>query len=384
MRNQPIITLLISQALFFSGAVASPAGYTTLGRGVTHHTKPQALIDSAVNELANKFMNNSKSVGLSIGIIKDGRIYTYNYGEAEKGKHQRPTANTLYAIGSVTKTFAATLLAQAMLEKKVKLDDDVRKYLDGDYPNLEFQGQPVELIHLLNHVSGLPRFLFEVPAAAPPDYVRQKQLNYSREDFYRDLHRVKLESVPGTKFQYSNAAGQLLGYTLERLYGMSFEELVRARITGPLGMNSTKITLSPSEKRHYKGYDENGAVVPDNPDQIQAAGALKSTLADMLKYAAWHLAEKDEAVRMTHQPTLNLVNNYWVALNWQMFKLPYYRAIWQQGSLPGFTSYCAIFPELKLGIVVLANEFDPSSSDKLTDMVKQIAKTIEPRAADLP
>lgn len=340
--------------------------------------------ESAVDEAASSFMSISNAVGFSIGIIKDGQNYTYHYGEVEKGTSRRPSDNTQYGIGSITKTFTATLVAQAVLEKRVALDDDIREHLDGEYPNLEFEGTPILVVDLLNHVSGLPNHLFDLPAFAQADYVRQKQLSYSREDFYRDLRRVELESVPGTKFQYSNAGGQLLGYLLERLYDMPYEELVMKRIAEPLGMRRTKITLSPTERHGYKGYDENGSVVPDNPDQIQAAGALKSSISDMLRYAAWHLGESNEAVKLTHEPSLNLVDNYWLGLGWQMFIFPHHRIIWQQGSLPGFTSYCALYAEWNMAVVVLANEYDPSSSDQLTEMVKQITRALEPRAADLP
>ena len=71
-------------------------------------------------------------------------------------------------------------------------------------------------------------------------------------------------------------------------------------------------------------------------------------------------------------------------LNWQMFQLSGYRFIWQEGSVPGFNSYCALCPELGLGIVVLANELDRDSSSKMTDMVKKIVRAIDPLAADLP
>ncbi len=106
-------------------------------------------IDRVVNEAANKFMTDRHSVGLSVGIIKDGRIRTYNFGEVEKGTKKRPSQHTIYELASITKTFTGVLLAQAVVEGKVKLDDDVRKYLDGSYPNLEFEGKPIRLFQLI-------------------------------------------------------------------------------------------------------------------------------------------------------------------------------------------------------------------------------------------
>src|SRR5678815_2142483 len=106
-------------------------------------------IDRVVNKSANKFMSDQHSVGLSVGIVKDGRSRTYNFGEVEKGKKNHPGEHTIYELASITKTFTGVLLAQASEEGKVKLDDDVRKYLDGSYPNLEFEGKSMNWRQLL-------------------------------------------------------------------------------------------------------------------------------------------------------------------------------------------------------------------------------------------
>jgi len=98
-----------------------------------------------------------------------------------------------------------TLLAQAAIEKKLSLDDDVRKYLDGDYPNLEFQGHPIRLYDLVNHRSGLPFFLPDKPETLPgynnevipwPTRIAEVLKNYRRKDFFADLHQIKLEAIP--------------------------------------------------------------------------------------------------------------------------------------------------------------------------------------------
>ena len=320
-------------------------------------------------------MTNPASVGLSIGVVKDGIIVIHNFGEVEKNTHRLPTKSTLYAIASVTKTFTASLLAQAVSEKRVRLEDDVRMYLDGDYPNLEFNGEPIRLLHLLNHNSGLPFSLLED--------TKSPRLSI-RTDFYDALHRIRISSAPGSKFQYSNAAAQLLGLILERVYGMPYENLVKTRIAKPLKMKNTKVTLTRPEEAHFKGYDETGVVVSKHTQELPAGAALKSSVEDMVKYAAWHLAEHNEASIMTHKPMWKLDKTYSLGLNWQIFERPGYRYIWQEGSVPGFSSYCLICPELNLGVVVLANELDQSSSSRISAMVKQIVKEIDPRAVDLP
>ena len=338
-------------------------------------------IDRVLNESANKFMSDPHSVGLSMGIIKDGQSRTYNFGEVEKGRKNRPSQHTIYELASITKTFTGVLLAQAVVEGKVKLDDDVRKYLDGSYPNLEFEGKPIRLFHLINHTSRLPFVMPDRPELFrnPDPYELPKILTaiesgYTRENFYEDLHKVKLDKEPGTEFKYSNSAAQLLGYILERVYGMPYEQIVLTKIARPLGMTETKITLTASERtRLAKGHYDNGSIALYGTPQTQAAGALRSSVSDMLKYIRYHLNENDEVIRLSHQTTWGDIKYYASGLNWQMNKTSAgHRRIWQNGGSFGFSSYCAVYPELRLGIVLLANESDQNSQGRLSAMADEI------------
>ncbi len=181
-------------------------------------------IDTIIQNVASTFMKDTLRVGLSIGIIKDDKTYTFNYGSTEKGKDLLPTSNTIYEIGSISKTFTGTLLAKAIADKKVKLDDDIRKYLTGNYPNLEYNGQPIKLVHLVNHTSGLPPFLpnkpevFQHPQNSIPFLITAIQKNYTKEKFLNDLRNIKIDTVPGFNYKYSNVAAQLLSFILEKVY----------------------------------------------------------------------------------------------------------------------------------------------------------------------
>ncbi|GAB3025321.1 serine hydrolase domain-containing protein [Spirosoma pulveris] len=348
-------------------------------------------VDAIVEQAAQQFMSAPQAVGLSIGIVRDGRTYVYNYGTVEKGSQQIPTGQTIYPLASITKTFTGALLAQAVVEKKVGLGDDIRKYLTGSYPNLAYQGQPIRLFHLINHRSGLPFLLPDRPDAfadtsVPSSAIATELLqHYSRNDFFSDLHTVKLTSTPGSTFNYSNAGAQLLGYILERVYDRPFEELVREKLTRPLAMHDTKITLTPADQSRFaKGYNCNGVLMPNSPDQLQGAGALKSTVADMLAYIQWHVAEAHEAAKLTHRPTWGDENRYSAGLNWQIRNVSGYRAIWQDGNIPGFSSLCVNYPEVNMGIVVLSNECDRQTAFRITTLANQIAKTLDERAVMLP
>jgi D-alanyl-D-alanine-carboxypeptidase/D-alanyl-D-alanine-endopeptidase len=365
-------TLLLSLPL-----CASFAALPARARGVD--------IDQAVAKAAAVFMNDPRSVGLSAGVIRGDDAHSYHFGSVSKQRRELPNERTIYPIASLTKTFTGTLLAQAQLEGKLKLDDDIRTYLDGDYPNLAFEGQPIRIHHLVNHVSGLPRLLPDTPEASPafqstipyPERLRRLVAATTRADFYAGLHRVKLTAPPGTRFQYSNAAAQLAGHILERVYGSDFEALVGRHIAAPLGMRDTFINPTlQQERRLVDGYDETGTLQPYFPVQSQAGGALKSTLADMLAYARWHAEERDPAARLSHQPT-DRVGTYTAGLNWQIVSRGGRRVLFQDGSHPGFACLLVLHPESGAAVVLLSNAIDSGTMERLRTMANGIASAFD-------
>jgi CubicO group peptidase (beta-lactamase class C family) len=353
---------------------------------------PASDADAVVAKAAAAFMADPHAVGLSVGVIQGGRSHSYHFGTVSKSHQQVPDDRTIYPIASLTKTFTGTLLAQAERDRRLKLNDDIRKYLDGSYPNLAFEDQPIRIYHLINHRSGLPFVLPNPPEAAPdfksdipyPQRLHTIIAGASRDDIYTALHQVKLTAAPGARFQYSNAAAQLAGYILERVYGSNFETLVRQHIATPLGMHDTFITPTEQQKqRLVAGYDETGALQPYPPEQFHAAGALMSTPEDMLAYAHWQMAENDPAVRLSHQPTWR-DGDYAAGLNWQIMSSGTRRVIFQDGAIPGFASLLVIHPESGIAIVLMSNELDSGTLGRLRTLANGIAKALNPDTVAVP
>jgi CubicO group peptidase (beta-lactamase class C family) len=365
-----------------------------------------AAIKSVATVEADRFIRSSPgAMAVSIGVIFNGDRGTFHFGTLIPGRAQPPTDATIYPIASITKTFTGVLLAQAVLEHRATLDDDVRKYLHGSYPNLEFQHHPIRLKDLLDHRSGLPFLLPDVPQSQPefgnnatPWTARVAALesNYRRQDFFDDLHNVVLHSVPGTQVSYSNTGATLMGYILEEIYGQPYEGLLRGRILQPLHMTDTAIVqTSDAISRTARGYDAKGIMMPVAPVTLGAAGGLKSTITDMLAYAAWGMAEKDPAIRLAHQPVVTVAPQvtglkypYMSGLNWQEIwatdATGTRRLIWQSGGMDGFASYCIEEPELHVVVVALFNESDASSSQRQQAMINAILTGLDSRAVLLP
>jgi len=337
-------------------------------------------IDTISANAGAEFVKNGPGRAISIGVIQNGKIYLHNYGTIEKGVNHHPTNQTLYEIGSMTKTFTSIILAHAVLEKRVKPDDDIRKYLNGSYPNLEYAGKPIQLIHIVNLTSGLPNNM-----PIPPDalsHMRSDSMaavfiklhaGYTREKFLQELHTVKLDTLPGINPRHSNAAAELLGYILENVYHQSLPALIKKYITGPLGMSHTFLTTPPANLARAKGYTDRGDLMPYIPYPDNYAFGMESTVEDMTKYIQFHLEEKDPAVKITHQAAWGNINQFALGWNWFMgTSADGKRSINNDGTTLGFTAATLLYPAQHFAVMLLTNEYDNNSNDRLEQSARRI------------
>lgn len=316
----------------------------------------KSKLDKEVDTLARSYIQNSNTVGLSIGILKDGKTYTYGYGSTQKKNGTRPDANTIFEIGSISKTFTAQLLAYYVNAGKISLTDPITKYLpDSVAANPELQ--QIKVVNLSNHTSGLVRLpenlLNKNPDAANP------YKSYTKELLFSYLKSCKLVSVPGEVYSYSNTGTGLLGVILGRISGKTYAQLVKEIITDPLKMNSTFQYLTPeSAKRFTKVYNmEAKEVKAWDFDAFVGAGGLRSTVNDMLIYAANNIESKNpdlaKAFELTHQITFSKEPK--VGLGWHIMKPTADTYYWHNGGTGGSRSFIIININKKTAVVVLAN-----------------------------
>ncbi|MDQ0064867.1 serine hydrolase domain-containing protein [Chryseobacterium lathyri] len=338
-------------------------------------------LDSLVEQSVSDFMKNSSRVGISIGIIKNGKSHLYNYGSIKREKSELPTGNTVYELASITKTFGSILLAKAVIDKKVNLNDDIRKYLKEDYPNLNYNGTPVTLLNLANLTSGLPNWMpdKDIFGKADPDaipYILDSvHSKYSRQDLYRDLHYVKLQVLPGTISRHCNTAAQLLGYIMEKVYNNSYENLLQIYFTDPLKMKNTYL-LKPRKLplNMATGYDGKGRIMSViDWEDLQVAASIASSSSDMLKYMAFHLNERNAVAKLSHEPTFGKIEDGAIALNWKVKKTEKgSRSVSHTGGSLGFSSYMVLYPDLNSGIVLLSNQADQGTQSELIALADKI------------
>ena len=325
--------------------------------------------------------------GFSAGIYIDGKVYYFHKGELTKGQGDAPNEETLYEIASITKTFTGTLLAKALVENKVQLDDDIRTFIDGDFSNLEYQNTPITFKNLATHRGRIPNMFPNKPAIFEnpnhdtlPFIINNLHKDYSKEDFFNDLALVDVDTIPGAKFGYSNAGANLLGYCLENIYNQKFEDILREQILKPLQMNNTKIALNNKDKEHLaQGYNVNHVKMPFGAEKdMNAEGGIKSTLGDMMKYVGYHLNEKDPVIANSHEELLGLWDSFDNGLFWQIFtaKKEQPRKIFQNGGAFGTSSWLTIIPEKQIGVFIVTNKSGRNIHKKLNKTIESILREL--------
>jgi len=316
----------------------------------------RTLTDKKVDSSARNYVQKANTVGLSIGIIKNGVVHTYNYGETTTGNGQMPDANSIYEIGSITKTFTATLLAYYVDEGKIKLTESITKYLpDSVATNKGLNKITLEM--LSNHTSGLPRLPdnFEFHSSDPYNPYK----DYTKQHLYQYLKTCKLNSKPGETYAYSNLGVGLLGTILEQVSGKSFEEMVKEIICTPLDMQNTSQHLSYNQKQHFVTvYNEDGKTTsPWTFNTLAPCGALRSTINDLLLYVKANMTKSDtklpRAFDLTHQVTFN--KDAKLGLAWHTIVANGIEYYFHDGGTYGCSSFMAFNIEKGLAVVILSN-----------------------------
>ncbi|WP_177225862.1 serine hydrolase domain-containing protein [Arsenicibacter rosenii] len=330
----------------------------------------RTALDKQVDSLARRYFAGQNGAGMSIGVVRNDSVFMYHYGETTKGSGQLPAANTIYEIGSVSKTFTATMLADAVRRGLVKLTDPVSNYLPASIPVLQKGGKPVTLLQLANHTSGLPRLpdnLFTANASETNPYK-----HYDRDALFSYLKSAKLNSA-GT-YEYSNLGAGLLGTVLEIVNKQPYEQMLTAEIGKPLGLAQTKLNLTSEDIRQFaQGHDAEGHAVSSWEFQALAgAGGIRSTLSDMLLYVKAELAKGDTPLSKDMQLTqqITFTNKQIVGLGWHKTRDGWF---WHNGQTGGYSSFAGFEPTKKMAVVVLTNsaaELDPTSFALLRRLTK--------------
>ena len=310
-----------------------------------------------------------QGVGIVVGVIEPQGRRVVAYGSLNQGDPRPLNGDTIFEIGSVTKVFTSLLLSDMVQRGEVALADPVAKYLPAEVKVPERGGRVITLVDLSTHTSGLPR----MPSNFNPKDPANPYADYTAEQLFQFISSFQLTRDIGSQFEYSNLGGGLLGQALARRAGMDYEALVRTRITGPLGMGSTGITLSPEMKaRLALGHNAKLLAVPNwDLPALAGAGALRSSANDMLTFLAANLgymksplAPAMAAMLSVRRPT-GAPGGGEIGLAWLITRPSEDEIVWHNGGTGGYRSFMGYDAKTRVGIVVLSNTFTGSGIDDI-------------------
>lgn len=322
---------------------------------------------------------SNKVPGISVGLIKDSEEF-FNYGQIKKDSKIVPTKDTVFEIGSMTKTFTAMLAARLQSEEVLSLDEKISKYLP-ELENSEFEKKNVTLHHLLTHTSGISEFSVTTFASQIFSIVstgksKIAEYSYPAEEFLKYCSTLKLKHAPGTTFLYSNIGFGLAGKIMEKLTDKNYDALVREYICNALDMKDTGINILESHKENLStGYSFRGKPAEYwQVPAIEAAGSLRSTASDMIKFLKANLGLTEtklssvfvhcKSTKSTPKIPLSMkffTKSMGISLSafrfgWFVFPQETFDVIGHDGGTEGFTSFMGMNLDNGSGVVILTNK----------------------------
>ncbi len=332
-----------------------------------------------IEEIIKNHITSGKSSGISVGLINESGIQTFNYGEIKKESDIEPTLGTIFEIGSMTKTFTAILAVQLQQEGILSLDDPISEFLP-ELKNSMFDKNNVTLYHLLTHISGisefsLPVFISQMFSIVFAGKSHITEYEYDTEKFLNYISTLKLKNSPGNTWMYSNLAFGLAGKILERITGNSYEQLVKRHICNVLDMRDTGIDVFESHKNKLAtGYSfRNKQTDYWNVPAIEAAASLRSTTSDMLKFLKASLGLSKTKLSPVFEYCQNTKVNSKIPASMKLFtksvgiSLSSFRLGWfvfpqedvdilgHDGGTQGFSSFMCMNLQNQSAVVILTN-----------------------------
>ncbi|OIN45211.1 class C beta-lactamase [Pseudomonas costantinii] len=342
-------------------------------------TDMRTLVDSRVEPL----MQQQGIAGVSVAVVNKGQVQYFNYGLASKETKQPVTEDTLFEIGSVSKTFTATLGGYAQATGKLKLSDTASEHLSA----LEGSAfDKISLLQLATYTSGgLP---LQFPDAADS---AETMLNY--------FQHWKPTYAPGAQRLYSNPSIGLFGYLTAQSLGQPFDVAMQKTLLPKLGLNNTYVRVPADKSGQYaQGYDKNQKPVRVDPGALDSeAYGIKTSTQDLAHYVMVNMHPQtlakplQQAIATTHTGYYT-VNGMTQGLGWESYPYPItlqalldgnstemamqpHKVNWltparaqtdnvlfnKTGSTGGYGAYVVYVPSKDMGVVILANKNYPNA-----------------------
>ncbi|USL16715.1 serine hydrolase domain-containing protein [Bacillus thuringiensis] len=350
--------------------------------------EPTQSVSSSVQTSTQRDRNSVKQAvrdtlqlgypGILAKTSEGGKTWSYAAGVANLSSKKPMKTDFRFRIGSVTKTFTATVVLQLAEENRLNLDDSIEKWLPGVIQGNGYDDKQITIRQLLNHTSGIA------------EYTRSKSFDLmDTKKSYRAEELVKMgismppDFAPGKSWSYSNTGYVLLGILIETVTGNSYAEEIENRIIEPLELSNTFLPGNSSViqgTKHARGYIQlDGASEPKdvtyyNPSMGSSAGDMISTADDLNKFFSYLLGgkllkEQQLKQMLTTVPTgETALGRYGLGI--YETKLPNGVSIWGHGgSIPGFVTFAGGTLGGKHTLAVNLNSLNVESPDPFKNIL---------------
>lgn len=331
---------------------------------LSREARTAASFDRLIDSLGLSYTKKPNTNALAIGVLNNNRTSSYFYGQVDSEDKRLPDEFSVFEIGSITKTFTATLLTYLADEGLVDMEASVLNYLP-DSLSSNASLTHITLKMLANHTSGLPRLPHNLQKNMQEN-PENPYLGYHEEDLMDFLMAYQGTNTPGAAYDYSNLGFGLLGHILCRVTEKTYQEMIDEYIALPLGLKT--LVLEPSVEQA-----EEMDVLPVHLangqrttvwqfDVLAGAGGLKSTVSTMMQYIKGHFdlpeTPTQQALAQTRQFTFFHPPQTDLGLGWHIQLDGDNLVYWHNGGTGGSSSFLAFTPDLKTGVIVLSNTAD--------------------------
>ncbi|HET8859717.1 serine hydrolase domain-containing protein [Marivirga sp.] len=315
----------------------------------------QEFNKSKADSLLQSIEENNEGMG-SVTILKDGKvIYENAYGFADINDGKKNNINTLFRIGSISKTYTATLVMLAVEEGLISLDDKLSKY----YPDFD-KADEITISQLLQHRSGIYNF------TNSPLYAQYMTKSKSKAEMLEIMLSTENRFEPNEKFEYSNTGYALLSYILEDVYGLKYAEILKKKITEPLELQNTyfgqPINQNANEASSYFKTAE-WQISPETNIMIpMGAGGITATSMDVALFF-----EALFSGQILKESSFSKMKKMKDGFGYGLLEMPYDNEmiLGHTGGIDGFQSIAVHFESENLTLALLCNAVSYSRNDIL-------------------
>lgn len=335
--------------------------------------KLNQLTHMSAEEMIAYTTKNNKDAKITVGILRNDKITYIVYGENGKILPQEAIE---YEIGSITKTLTASLLAKAVSEGKARLEDSIDRYLDlpkkNHYPTLE---------SLVTHTSGYKGYYFETPMISNFLNRRNDFYGINKSMLIKRIGKVDLNDKSHA-FEYSNFGMAIIGLVLEKVYDEDYTTLMNRYLNDELELTHTRLPDTSNTLKNAWQWLPSDAYLP--------AGALRSTILDMMDYAQMQLKGDPDYLTLTHRSlrSIDASSKTREKMGIQMDEIGYswiidskHSILWHNGGTGNYNSYIGLDLKNQLAVVVLSN-LPPNEKIPATVVGIKILVTLQNRVSN--